>query len=487
MGTRSETTAEILVHITAPSRASDDARYRALASAYLAFEPAHTVELPKATTDSSQDSLDAFISPQASFRSVWDNANSPSLAIGKRHSESRPNLQSHPHPQEASQHGNETQASWIAPPSEVPDSMPDNDISVAAFCTPTRVLNYYLQSTDPPSSSPAGSSDQVPEHDRNAFIGTIPQEAYDTVVLTREPSTRSNRSAKKRPRCADQTPERAESSWGGVVPGDRKVRTPSSPIQHSNGGLAGVLPGSGFSPERSQAIQLSQEVIDGTTIIPSTQLLERAASEPLSSKRLKRGPAKQVAQALGRSISDLLPEGSKQGTDLQQVSLEDDEEDPVLENPDWSHATQIISAEPFVGNHSLGPAPPVNLERLAEDMEIKRRYQPTYQAREMCLYERGYWLVKLDGWDHHEKVAFWGFLGNWIRRDGNAGWGTRACRDESWDWIRLYGWEHIAGELYILLYVASYRLLKCMEMKFYDGAGNVLIIVGARSDRRRLG
>ncbi|KUI54025.1 hypothetical protein VP1G_01451 [Cytospora mali] len=484
MGTRSETTTEILVHIAAPSRASDDARYRALASAYLAFEPAHTVELPETTANSSQCSLNAFISPQASFRSVWDNANSPSLAIGKRHSESQSNIQSHP--QEASQQGNETQASWVAPPSEVPDSMPDNDISVAAFCTPTRVLNYYLQSTDPPSSSPAGSSDQVPEDVRNAVIGTVPQEAYDTVVFTGEPSARSNQSAKKRPRCADQTPERAGSSRGNVVSGDRKVRTPSSPIRQSNGRVT-PLPGSGFSFARLQASQLSQEVVNGTTIIPSTQLLERAASEPPSTKRPKRGPAEQETQALGRSISDLLPEGSKQGTDLQQVSPEDDEEDPVLENPDWSHVTQIMSAEPFVGNHSLGPEPPVNLERLAEDMEIKRRYQPTYQAREMCLYERGYWLVKLDGWEHLEKVAFWGFLGNWIRRDGNAGWGTRACRDESWDWIRLYGWEHIAGELYILLYVASYRLLKCMEMKFYDGAGNVLIIVGARSDRRRLG
>lgn len=456
----SEMSTEILVHITAPSRASDDVRYRALASAYLAFEPARTITLPRGTivTESPQRSGDAFISPQASFRSVWDNVNSPGLATRKGNSGSQSNKQSNGRslPQDASHKGDETQVSWIAPLSEVPDSMPDNDISVAVFCTPTRVLNYYLQNTEPPSGSPATSSQRLPEGSRNAFHGTLLPEAYDTVVLSGEASTSLRQS------------KRGTTSIIGSVP------APAADVATGN----------------TQANLLSRNDIDGTILIPSTQQWERAESEPPPSKRLKRGPAKEDAQALGRSVSDLLPTGSKQGPDLPQVSPEGDDEEIesfVVENPDWSHVTEIISAEPLVANHSLGPRPPVSLERLAEDMEMQRRYRPTYQAREMRPYERGYWLVSLDGWDHREKVAFWGFLGNWIRRDGNAGWGTRACRDELWAWTRLYGWEHIAGELYILLYVASYRLLKCMEMTFHDGAGNVLVVVGARSDRRRLG
>lgn len=479
--TATETT-EILVHITAPSRASDDVKYRALAAAYLAFEPTRIVELPEAPTDSSQRSLEAFVSPQASFSSVWDNVNSPTLATrtGQFGLHSTTQLLS----QNTSQKCDETQDSWIAPPSEVPDSMPDNDISVAAFCTPTRVLNYYLQTAGPPSSSPDNSSGRVSGSGRNAFDRTLPPEAYDTVVFSGETSRCPSESVNKRPRHAGNTPGPAEPS----PEESRVLQTPSSPIQQPKGGVTpvdGLLPVvTNVSLESVQAAQLSREDITGTTIIPFTQVLERAESEPPSAKRRRKGPAEKDAQALGRSVSDLLPRGSRQGTYLQQVSQH--ESDAVFENPDWSHATQIISIEPIVANHSLGPRPPVSLERLAEDMEIKRRYQPRYRAREMRPYERGYWLVKLDGWDHHEKVAFWGFLGNWISRDGNAGWGTRACRDESWNWVRLYGWEHIAGELYILLYVASYRLLKCMEMKFYDGAGNVLVVVGARSDRRRL-
>ncbi|KAK7745316.1 hypothetical protein SLS53_002812 [Cytospora paraplurivora] len=491
MGT-SETMTEILVHITAPSRASDDVRYRQLATEYLAFEPTRQVELPK---DASLEpphpqSQDEFISPQASFGSVWDNVNSPSLVARKEDPKSQSSIPQQL--QDASQKENEPQASWVAPPSEVPDSMPYNDISVPAFCSPTKVLHYYLQTREPQSESPAGSSSQPTEVSKNVFDGTVPQEAYDTVVFTGESPNRPKRPAKKIPRCVGSyKPAPAEPIQIDVVHGGRTCDTPSSASRLRKEGAKPpipLLPEAGASLNSIQATPQSRKVIDNTTIIPSTQVRERAESDPPSSKRHKRGPPKEDVPALGRSASDVLPRGSNHGADLQPVTeAKEESSHHVLENPDWSHVTQIISAEPSVGNHSLGPRPPASLERLAEDGEMKRRYRPSYQARKMRPYERGYWLVKLDGWEHQEKVAFWGFLGNYIRRDGNAGWGTRACRDESWSWMRLYGWEHIAGELYILLYVASYRLLKCMELRFHDGAGDVLIVVGARSDRRSLG
>lgn len=475
-------TSEILVHITAPSRASDDVKYRALAAAYLAFEPARTVELPKPSTGSSQRSTNAFISPQASFSSVWDNVNSPSLASRQGRPELQSNIQ--PSSQGLSQKKDETQNSWVAPPSEIPDSMPNNDISVAGFCTPTRLLKYYLQTAGPPSSPPAEGPSQIPGRGGNAIDETLPPEAYETVVFSGDISTRPVESVEKRPRDAGQTPDPEEHSIGK----SHMIQTPSSPIQSSEGE---VPPVTGFLSEAIISLEgvhednLSREHIGGKLIIPYTQQWERADSAPPSAKRLKRGPTKEERQTLGRSVSDVLPRGSNQSTDLQQKSQQ--KKDGVLENPDWSHATEIISLEPNVSNHSLGPRLPARLENIAKEMDIKKRYQPRYRAREMRPYERGYWLVKLDGWEHREKVAFWGFLGNWIRRDGYAGWGTRACRDESWGWVRLYGWEHLSGELYILLYVASYRLLKCMETRFYDGAGDVLVIVGARCNRQDLG
>ncbi|KAH8159195.1 hypothetical protein CIB48_g9044 [Xylaria polymorpha] len=85
---------EILIHIGAPSKAVDDARYRSLAAAYMAFEPAKPVPFyPQSDSDNSikdsrhipatdededsnipsDDRIGSFQSPQASFRSVVDN------------------------------------------------------------------------------------------------------------------------------------------------------------------------------------------------------------------------------------------------------------------------------------------------------------------------------------------------------------------------------------------------------------------------------
>lgn len=234
-------------------------------------------------------------------------------------------------------------------------------------------------------------------------------------------------------------------------------------------------------------------------IIPSTQLPERADSEPPTSKRRKLNGPQEKAHGLGRSTSDVLPRGSgKQPTaPFATQALPDNVADPGPTAVYWSDLTEIVSADPPPANHKLGPRPPAALEQLVRDSGgLGARYRPRLQRRGLRAYERGYWLLPVGddggdaGWTHEAKVEAWGFLGNYIRRDSKAGWGTRACRDERWTWIRLYGWEHIAGELYILLYWASYRRLKRMEITWYDGAGEALIIAGARSGEstsRRVG
>lgn len=408
---RNENSTEILVHVTAPSAAGDDAKYRALALAYLQFEPeglAHDPQDPSSKPSTVPPNV--FISPQASFGSVWDNVGSPRLAEGDRQLASISGEQPSTPTASPQLGGDDSQPSWTAPPSQVPDSMPDNDIRVPAFSTPERVLGYFLQSTEPPSISSGGASVQAPEGGRNATCIDFPCAASSDSLLGGGTGLDSSPTA-----FGKQSNTRQTLGAVDVVIDIGDVK--------EDCGAGGTCPG-----------------LDAAT-----------------------GP-----QGHGITNLDLLPE-------VKSASL--------IDSNDWTHETQLISTEPAVANHRLGPRAPQHLETLAATMDIGTRYNPKYQSRAMISFERGYWLMRLDGWDFEQKVKAWGFLGNYIRREGKAGWGTRACRDESWKWIRLYGWEHIAGELYLLLYVASYRKLKYMEMRFYDAAGHVLVVVEPRATR----
>lgn len=110
-----EAETEILVHAAAPSLASHDAYYRALASAYLDFQPARTtLVVPARDGDGGVNcrspSAEAIDSPQLSFEDVWDNAGSP-----------RPELPQCP---DVEALVTDWQSPLSLPPSEVEDSQP---------------------------------------------------------------------------------------------------------------------------------------------------------------------------------------------------------------------------------------------------------------------------------------------------------------------------------------------------------------------------
>lgn len=407
---RNEDSTEILVHITAPSAATDDARYRALAQAYLDFQPKGFVELPQDVSSKPRAvPPDRLVSPQASFGSVWDNVGSPRLAGVNQQLASSPGVQPRLPPTSSQPRDDFSQLSWVAPPSEVPDSMPDNDIRAPAFNTPTRVLNFFLQSTGQLPQSSAGASED-PEGGRNVSHGNLSHAA--ALNLDSSPSARK-------------------------------------PQSHALQGPTSI------------------ENVDDVDVDVEDVTADSGADKAPS------GSNSAALPAVHRSTIPATPAANKSAC--------------AVDSNDWAHETQLISTEPAVASHRLGPKAPQHLEKLAESMQMGKKYRPKYQARDMRPFERGYWLMSLVGWDFEEKVKAWGFLGNYIRRDDKAGWGTRACRDESWGWIRLYGWEHIAGELYMLLYVASYRKLKFMEIKYYGAAGDVLVVVGPRGIQPKSG
>lgn len=535
--------AEILVHITAPSTSKDDTLYRTFASAYLNFEPGKTINLPADTKSVHSAPLpEVLLSPQASFQSVWDNV---------RPRNAQPHSQQSVSGQNSSQDGKASQTSWVQPPSEVADSMPDNDIRIEGFTTPTRLMSYFLQTQGPPSDELCISQEIEGKDATSVYVGNdelIALLANDNtnsilqrnaLVQTAEHSdafqpTNNSRSTSITNVLAEGanaithddnapnapinevagsfqhnddiqyvTPEHDKTTSDSRVDESHISQTPSSPLQSQRAPTSSTtrLSGNSIRTRSSKRVRTSPQSpseLPGITI-PATQLPERAGTEPPSSnKRLKTKTSSPFMSSssgsshhnLERSTSDILPRGSKESAAPVQTTFFNDRGAAAAAtatapqaNVRWSHETHLLPAEPSPSNHKLGPRAPLKLELVMRNFGLDGRYRPKFQARKLRQHERGYWLVDLTGWDHPGKLEAWCFLGDFICRDGFAGWGTRACRDEEWTWIRLYGWEHIAGELYILLYVASLRRLKAMELTWYDGAGKELIVVAARSDK----
>ncbi|KAJ9142171.1 hypothetical protein NKR23_g7430 [Pleurostoma richardsiae] len=430
---------EILVHITAPSKASDDNKYRALAEAYLDFEPGRrtAVTAPDAAVPAPASSSrpvpsasyrQSLQSPQLSFESVWDNAGSPRIVDQRQ-----PNKLD-----EASQH------SWVAPPSIIADSNPENNVSIAAYCSPTRVLEHYLQQVI--DSSPGSSIRDAPTGSSSGEVIRSSQPAPNTIALTESVSSIAE-----------------------------VIRTPSSPLRRPRRPEANFAATQDSLPlDQIASSQLSGPPDAETDVIPATA---RADSEPPPPKRLKRTPVKATAiQALARSASDVLPRGSHQTEPARGLSRPQASKQPILD------ALEIRPPDPLVSAEDLDPASLVTwkLAKLAKDMDIEKRFRPKLQVRELRPFERGYWLLDCSDWDATLKADAWIFLTNYVG-NGNGGWGIWCLRDEDFTWIRIYCWGFIVGHIYLLLHLASKRKLKQCEISWYGADGEVLIVVGPRT------
>ncbi|CAN8099312.1 unnamed protein product [Discula destructiva] len=510
---------EILVHIAAPSTSKDDALYRTFATAYLDFKPVRRGELPAVAAKEVETASPPaeLVSPQASFESAWGN-------IGPRRAQKCAQNSS------SQNEENPSQDSWVQPPSEVPDSMPDNDISLPELNSPTRLLDYFLQTGGPPSepseeSRRRDSSVYEGGHNLTALLArgtasiiqgdehvatpraskttssqhTVYEGGADvSALLVRGPnSILQDEHVCPRPTAADLSPSDARygtppnaSTAQSRMDESHVSQTPSSPLR-SKGAPPPPPVRSYESPQAwsFDAVRTSQQSrsdLVGVTI-PATQLPERADSEPPSSKRFKPNSLQKHAHGFLSATSEVLPRISKVSHVPPQALLLSKDlsagSDSATPTINWDRHTHLNSSEPPPSTHRIGARVPLMLEKLMHDMGD--RYRPTFPGPRSTMreHERGYWLLPVVDWPHEDRLSAWGFLGNYICRDRRAGWGTRACRDGGWTWLRLYGWEHIAGELYVLLYMASLRRLKAMEVAWYDGAGELLIVVAARSEK----
>ena len=472
---------EILVHISAPSNASDDTRYRALAAAYLAYEPATRISLDGGggggdahrndsrgsdaslgplpiTTNSPQASQSAYDffgpsqpvfflnSPILSFQSAADNFSSPGLARTR----DRPGPTAEP------------TSSWHTPASVVADSNPDNNISISQYRSPTRILEHYLQNRDPPES---GSSPR--QGDSSSKFSPTHEGSQLGFVSCSLDASKSSQDVPKPPQDGRGAPE---DTWPSVIlqsplcdPSSSKPRSTSLPTAEPNDSCSSSpsqAPSVAVAPVRTW----SQRVAE----------LSRADSEPLPAKRHRGHPNREDgATALARSSSDFGP--GRQQEESVRLGLSQGTREV------WE-GLQICSPEPPTSCRTLdGPALITpTLEKLANDLHIEKRYRPKVQTRDVRPFERGYWLLDCSTWKDSLKKTAWGFLANYVGT-GVAGWGIWCTRDRDFTKIRLYCWGAVVGHMYLLLYLASVRNILYTGSTWVGADGGVVVTMGARS------
>jgi hypothetical protein len=475
---------EILVHITAPSRAIDDTSYRALAEAYLSFEPAarttagafsYSVGHAEDTTGPSftdrppaqppvvRSVSDPFLSPELSFGSVTHNLNSPGLPRG---------------PAGKAGESEESQSSWRAPPSVVEDSNPDNNISIARYCSPTRILEHYLQGFDSSQSNPTQlvSTDPITSPTTPAVAASLPvSSAARAFAVPPQPIHSLDSSLPVIPQTPSPALQKrsAPPDWSRAT---SELPAVSSSVAHEH--VSPAPPGEETTRSEIEGGMPSAETnVTIASSFPSSTgdgvQSSRADSEPPPPlKRQKRLFTGLSTNALARSSSDIGPR-------------QDQVKRSQLDRRQRAHQTldglEIHSPSPPVSCEELDVAHMVtkSLEKLANDLDINRRFRPKHQARGLRPFERGHWAVDCSAWSDSMKQDTWAFLTNYIG-NGVAGWGIWCRRDNDFTWIRLYCWGCVVGHMHLLLYVASRRHLNYTATTWVGGNGEVLIAMAPK-------
>ncbi|KAI5926854.1 hypothetical protein F4810DRAFT_492193 [Camillea tinctor] len=487
-----ELAVEILVHIAAPSKTVDDAKYRSLASAYIDFEPVTRLSFseptPEPTFESApepasapicvppsssspnrlldtqgnsfghddhhenhenhetprpSDPLGSLKSPYASWRSVIDNANSPLLRLGDRHvnvEEAKPLP-----PTQSTQ-----SSSWQSPPSVVGDSQYTAAVAVAALSSPTRVLEHYLQSF----------ADSSQPHIRSSN-GSGP------VVISNTPA-RPDNAGPKTWHQAQQWP--STPSVPNTPLGENTTITSDQKDKESHEGR----PADDIRKPRLGDNSDDPDIIEASilSLSPRPRRTTRADSEPTAAAP----PAADAPQALLRTTSDLGPRApSPQPKSSVRIHF--------LPSHGFTHESLVLSSpEPAPSSAHLEPSDLLtwSLSDLARDLDLASRYRPRAQARALRPLERGYWAVDCGSWDAQLKRDAWAYLANYVGT-GLAGWGVSCRRDAGYARLRLYCWGVVVPHLYLLLYLASQReILFTDGCEWVDGGGETVVVMGAR-------
>lgn len=466
---------EILVHTSAPSRGPDDARYRALASAYLHFEPASrcsladmevaaeleqprvphqadgsTVEVEprqhRVLSPSQDSAYGEFISEDAPGQSVNHVISYSQEIPSRRHRYlTRSSMRASMDSQQASfasvldnanspaigaianmiqtppkavlQAGQN--ASWRTPPSVVLDSQSTYDKAIPELSSPTKFFELYMQQISSVGEEPIQTA------------GSYCQEA---VVRQTSPSCPSSLQGSPSASIVGGLPVMESPSFDSLKDVEVENFSSDSPRvtfrQTQQTRRANTLTGNCLA----ETVQVSSSAPGGSQA--SSIPLMNADAFPSLHKR-KRSITLTSASPLAEthhissspSIISNLPSSSvfssSSSITQQQYKKRRTSQPPF-------HPNQIMPPPPPTSASNLSPdAPPLTpeLRKLATKLNLSSRYKPRQQTRPLRPLERGYWRVPTASWGTTSmRDHCWNDLRDFVAT-GRAGWGVWCTRD----------------------------------------------------------
>lgn len=464
MDVSDEDRVEILVHISAPSKGSDDAAYRALVTAYLAYEPRrreldHQSQslqndqspipnssmhepasssigdapyIPSLSESTPTSQFSAFKSPDASFKSITDNIDTPKFygLTARRHV-------SH----QTSPAKDVEEDSWQFPPSIVPDSQLGLVRSMTATSSPVTAFQMYLDCLCPTASNP--DSRLRPE-----------ASAVNSVVASSIPNHLPN------------TLEEPQSS----------LELPKLPRKGRHL----------FQPEKGQA-RSSATPAPTPIILPISSLpAEKPAQKREFSTGLPEPPRKRQRRTEPESNQAKAAAEAKKFPPPPPKAAPRSKQSPTVTTPANPDEIRPPLPQTSLSSLSLSDIITPRLAEIGSNRAIAKSWRDDLATRALRSFERGYWLANYSTWDAGLRSRSWAFLTAWVGK-GLAGWGVWCTRAPERSELRLYCWGGIARHAFFLLYVVSERRLKGCGATWFDGDGVPVIVVPGREARETAG
>jgi hypothetical protein len=496
---------EILVHTSAPSRGKDDAHYRAIALAYLLFEPVKRVSFhndntvhqlaasearvdgqscdlpldstpeevqraPKAVINLSDENIYdlsqsqdqapprshilrsnanlSLESPQASFSSVLDNLNSPVLLGPGRIIKTPPPTVE----QKADHLIKDNESFWETPPSVIPDSQSPYNRVIPEFSSPTRVLELYLQHFDTSGSTPA-----TPGVDRGPQ--TYDASSIDLFLDSSQPP-------------ASSPPQTTPPVASNDIDDSPQIIRDTPYAEHHR---------------KSKSPRLTRNKLPSPRKAASISGTRLDFAGPNRYHVPKASPAKQTIPSPARPTPQTSPQRKRRKVDVPGTIAKSVQRKPSkLIFPPRISPNEIHPSPPRTS--SWGPKPPLiitpALQLLATQLELPRRYRPKLQTRPLRDLERGYWAVDMVEWSCVLREQAWGALSAYLGQ-GRAGWGVWAVKCDARRnmereggeqlGLRVYCWGGVVGHVYLLLYLVSQRRITGTGAMWVDGGGEVVV------------